>query len=420
MCAWLELVKARRRVLTEHPDFRRLFGGSTVSLFGSSVTTVALPLTAVSYLDASAVQMGLLSASALLPNLLFALPAGVWLSRLAYRPVLVATDLLQAGLLGMVPVLALLGLLEVWQLYVVVLLAGTCSLFDAVAAESFTPLLVPHDRLLAANGLRALSASTVSTSGNAVAGALVQLLSAPVALAVDALSFVASAFWKSRISVDGRFPSPRVQPRETSVRQVRSGFQVVFGHPVLRSITISATVGALAGQLQNVVLVLYLVRELQLPVATVGLVIAVAGLAGVLGALAGASITARLGHGPTFLLGMVATSLAGFVLATAAGPPPVVLAVLVAGQFLRGIGPSLFGMNQQTIRQSLVPSELLPRALATWRVLVYGVQPVGALLGGLLGEAMGLRAALVVGSVVMLVGAATGAAGPLRRLTRLR
>ncbi|GAB3468052.1 MFS transporter [Kineococcus endophyticus] len=395
-----------RLLLRESPDFRRLLGSSTVSLLGSSTTAVALPLTAVTVLQASPWQMGLLSAGGLLPNLLFALPAGVWLSRRPLRRVLVATDLAQAVLSAAVPVLAVLDVLRLWQLGVVVVLAGTCSLFDAVAAESLTPAVVPRADLLTANGLRALSSSTVGTSGNAVAGLLVSLLTAPLALLVDAVSFVVSALWRRRLTVDGRTASSGPVEREPLRRLAARGVTVLWREPALRWTTLAATAGALAGAVQNVVLVLFLARELHLPDVGVGLVVAVAGAAGIVGALVGPAVTTRCGSGRTFLLGMLLTGLAGLVLAAATGPWAVVVALLVAGQALRGVGPAFFGMNQQTLRQTLVPAEHLPQALATWRLLVHGVQPVGALVGGVLGAAVGLRWTLVAGSVLLLLATA--------------
>ncbi|WP_380176453.1 MFS transporter [Kineococcus sp. DHX-1] len=254
-----------RRLLQDSPDFRRLLGSSTVSLLGSSTTAVALPLTAVTVLHATPWQMGLLSAGALLPNLLFALPAGVWLSRRPLRRVLVATDLVQALLVASIPVLAVLDVLRLWQLGVVVVLAGTCSLFDAVAAESLTPAVVPRADLLTANGLRALSSSTVGTSGNALAGVLVGLLTAPLVLVVDAFSFVVSALWRRRLTADGRVPSAGPVEREPLPRLAARGVTVLWHAPALRWTTLAATVGALAGAVQNVVLVLFLVRGLHLP-----------------------------------------------------------------------------------------------------------------------------------------------------------
>jgi MFS family permease len=338
-------------VLARHPDFRRLFVGNSISLLGSSVTTVALPLTAVAFLHASPAQMGLLGAGTLLPHLVLGLPAGVWVERMAYRRLLVTADLAQALVLGSVPVLAALGALRLWHLFVVALLAGAGSLFEAVAAQSFTPLLVPRRRLLSANSALMLSNATVNTTGSALGGALVSLFTAPIAIAADAVSFLLSGLCKARIGDPGRRPvpdGPQEKGRRRLVAEIAEGLRAVLAHPVLRTVTVAATVGALAGQAQNVVLVLYLLRELRLSPALVGVVIAVGGAAGMLGALCATRVTGRLGPGPAFVTGMLLASAAGLVLAAASGPPPLVLAVLVAAQVLRGAGPWLYGVNQQT------------------------------------------------------------------------
>jgi predicted MFS family arabinose efflux permease len=184
-------------------------------------------------------------------------------------------------------------------------------------------------------------------------------------------------------------------------------------------VTVAATLGALAGQLQNVVLVLFLVRAVGLPAGWVGGVVAVGGAAGILGGLAATPVTRRLGPGPTFLGGMALTALAGVVLAAAGGPLPVALGVLAGAQLLRGAGPPLFGVNQQTFRQVLVAPGMVVRVNATWRFLVYGMQPIGALLGGLLASVLTLRGTLLIGSAVMLIGVASALASPLRTMRTL-
>jgi hypothetical protein len=411
-------VKAQWHVLVDHPDFRRLFGGSSVSLLGSSVTTVALPLTAVLVLGASPVQMGLLGAASFLPHLALSLPAGVWVERLSYRRVIVGADLLAAAALAAVPILATAGLLHMGHLYLVVAVTGTCSLFSLIATQSFTPALVPRHELLAANSAFALSSGVVATSGNALGGLLVQLLTAPVAIAVDAVCFLLSAVCRARITVTGPAGEAGRTP-EPLVASIWSGLRAALQHPALRATTVAATVGALAGQMQTVIVVLFLVRELNLSAALVGVVIAAAGFAGLAGASTAVQVTARLGTGPTFILGMMLSSLAALVMAAAGGPLALVLSVLLVAQLLRGWGPSLYGINQQTIRQVLVPPAFLARTQATWRFLVFGVQPVGALLGGTLATLVGFRGTLVISSIVMLTGTAIGLLSPLRTLRRL-
>lgn len=388
-------------------------------MLGSNVTAVALPLTAVVYLHASPIQMGALGAMEFLPHLVLGLPAGVWVSRLPYRRLLVATDLAQMLLLGAIPVLATLHVLSVWQLYVIVLLVGICTLFDAVAANSFTPVLVPADQLLPANSAMALSASTVSTSGAGIGGALVQLLTAPVAIAVDAASFLVSALCKARIRHPGPPRITTTSGRQHLGRDILEGLKAVIGHPIVRAVTVSATLGALAGQMQAVIVVLFLVRDLRISSALVGVAVAITGAAGIIGSLLGVPITTRIGHGPAFIAGQVLAGVAGLVMAAAAGPYAVVLLVLLAAQMLRGWGPALYGINQRTIRQIFIPPELMSRAQATWRFLVYGGQPIGALLGGVLAATAGFRATLVISSVLMFAAAVIALASPLRNLRTL-
>ncbi|QUQ67019.1 MFS transporter [Kutzneria sp. CA-103260] len=403
----MEHVLARR-----HADFRRLFIGNSVSLLGSSVTAVALPLSAVVYLHASPFQMGLLGVATLAPHFVFGLPAGVWVDRLPYRRILVAADIAQTILVGAVPLLAWLGVLSLWHLYVIVVLAGVANLFENVTAQSFTPHLVPREQLLSANSTLMASNATVNTTGSAVGSALVTVFAAPFALVVDAVSFAVAAFFKARISTPG--PPPRATERRLAA-EIAVGLRAVFTQPTVRVVIVAAALGALAGQMQNVVLVLFLVQGLKLSSGLVGLAITVVGVAGVASAVVATPITRRLGPGPAFIAGMLISALAGLVLVLASGPLPVVLAVVGLAQVLRGAGPSLFGVNQQTLRQTLVPPDLLSRVNATWRFLVYGLQPVGALLGGVLGS-LDLRLTLIVSSVVMLLGVAVAVFSPLRSM----
>nr|WP_191909877.1 MFS transporter [Microbispora cellulosiformans] len=401
-------------VLREFPDFRKLFTGSSISLLGSSITTVALPLTAVSYLHASPAQMGMLGAVSMLPHLILGLPAGVWVDRMSYRRTLILADFARAPLLGSIPVLAMFGWLQMWQLYVVAVLAGIGGLFEMVAAQSFTPAVVPRSHLLPANSSLALVTATVNTAGSGLGGLLVTLVTAPIAIAADALSFVISGVLKTRIRASGRTDAHTERRRRSLLVEIFHGLRAVFTHPIVRAVTVAATIGALAGQMQNVVLVLYLVRTLGFSSALVGVVIAIAGAAGILGAVLATGVTRRLGHGPAFITGMLVASVAGLVLAAASGALVPAIVVVVIAQSMRGLGPPIYGVNQQTLRQAHIPPALLSRANATWRFLVYGTQVLGAALGGFFGAAAGLRATLVVSSGLMLVGTAVAWASPLR------
>lgn len=405
-----------RSILARHPDFRRLFMGNTVSLAGSSVTAVALPLTAVVYLHASAAEVGLLGAVPYVPKLLFGLPAGVWVDRLAYRRLLVLCDLTQVVLIGLVPILAAVGQLAIWQLYVVGSLAGLANLFETVTAQSFIPKLVSRQELLPANTALQLSMSSVATSGTALGGVLVSVLSAPFALVADAVSFAISGFVKARIRTAGLTAVGDRPTGELLGRQIVSGLRVVLGHRVIGRVTAAAAVGAFAGQVQGVLLVLFLVRVVHLSSGLVGVTVAMSGVAGMIGAMVATRITRRLGPGPTFILGMFTASLAGIVVAVTPDPVALALVVLAIAMLLRGAGPSLYGVNQRSLRQSLIAPEYLSRANSSWQFLVYGTQALGALVGGLLATVLGLRATFMFSSAIMLIGAATALLSPVRKL----
>jgi MFS family permease len=250
-----------------------------------------------------------------------------------------------------------------------------------------------------------------------VAGALVQLLSAPLVIAVDAVSFLLSVVCSFRIEEPSRRPQAMRSGRPEFWPQLTEGLRQLFGNPILSALAVSATVGAVAGSMQGPLVLLYMVRELRLSPVLVGLALTVAGVASVAGTLVATAFSHWLGLGRKYIAGQLIASLAGFALATAGGPPTVVAILLIVGQLLSGLGFALYGVPQRTLRQALVPEHLLGRVNATWRTLVIGGQTVGALLGGILGTGLGLRPTLVISSAGMLVGLAWGARSAVKSVS---
>ncbi len=401
-------------VLRRHPEFLKLWTGQTISNFGSAITTLALPLTAVVVLKATPVQMGVLGALAFLPHLVLGLPAGVWVDRWPRRPILILADIGQALLLGSIPVLALLGVLRVEVLYVVAFLTGVLALFADVAATSYVPSLVGRGDLMQANSVSALSHSVSSMAGPALAGGLVQLLSAPIVIALDALSFLLSALFVGIIRAAE--PAARRQERRGFRVELSEGLRLVVGDPILRTMIGTASLGAFAGAMQQAVLVLFLVRELGLPPLWLGVIFSAHGIAAILGALFVGPLTERLGPGPALVAGQLGWTIAAILLPVAGGPIVVAVPVLLAAQVLSGLGSLVVRVNQLTVRQALVPDHLLGRTNASRRVLVFGVIPLGSLLGGLLGQTVGLRGALVIGGLGMVLAVVWLARSPVRLL----
>jgi len=389
-------------------EFRKLWIGQLVSASGSAITTVALPLVAVVTLHASAVQMGLLAALTIAPHLVFGLPAGVWVDRWSLRRVLIWTDLGRLVLLGSVPVVAALGALEIGQLYVVAVLTGLLTLLSDTASQTLMPALVPRADLMRANSAALLNFNLASTAGPSVAGFLVQLLSAPFAIIFDAASYAVSAVASYLIREPGRVPA-----HEHSEVRLSTGLRVIFGNRVLAPLTVSATLAALAGAMQGPLVVLYLIRELHWSPALVGVALTASGVAAVAGTFVAAAWCRRVGIGRAYLTGAVLASLTGAALATGLAP------IVFLGQAVAGLGMTLFGVPQRTLRQALVPPHLLGQVIATWRTLVTGGQAVGAAISGVLATAVGIRPTLVVATVGMLTGVLVALLSPLRTLHSL-
>ncbi len=337
------------------------------------------------------------------------LPAGVWVDRLPYRRVLVLADLAQALLVGSIPVLALFGALRLWHLYIVVLLTGAANLFETVTAQSFTPALVSRDDLLPANSALMVSNASVNTAGSAVGGLLVVLFDRTDRDRGGRGLFPGGRSDQSAHSSGGRcFERTAQKSVGGRLRRTAGGLRAPD-----HSRGDHRRHGRRAGwsDAECGVLVFYLVRTLDFPPGLVGVVIAIAGGAGILGALLATPITRRIGPGRAFITGLGVAAAAGLLVAG-----PFVVLVL-ASQLFRGAGPSLYGVNQQTFRQALIAPELLSRANATWRFLVYGTQTLGALLGGVLGSVASARVTLLVSGGAMALATAIALFSPLRHRT---
>jgi MFS family permease len=275
-----------------HRDFRKLWAGETVSLFGSEVTELALPLVAVLVLEADAGQMGLLAAARFAPFLLITLPAGVWVDRRRRRPVLIGSNLGRALLVGLVPLLSGLGLLRMGHLYAISFAVGTLTVMFDVAYQSYLPSLVDREQLVEGNSKLQASASAARVGGPGLGGLLVQLVGAPRALLLDAASYVISA--ASLLAIRNQEPDPPAdrdgEPRAGLRREIGEGLAVTYRNPVLRSMAgLAATYNLFEGAVLAL-LVLYATRELGLSAGLIGLVVS----AGSLGALAGTALTGRL------------------------------------------------------------------------------------------------------------------------------
>ncbi|MEU5219087.1 MFS transporter [Streptomyces sp. NPDC020807] len=376
------------------PDFRRLWIGDTVSQAGTAVTVLALPLVAIGPLGASPFEAGLLVMCEYLGFLLLGLPAGAWVDRMRGRRVMIAGDLGRAALLATLPVAAWLDVLTLPQLYAVGFGLSVLTAFFDIAYQSQLPRLVDADRLVAANVALESSRTVTAAAGPGVGGALIAAVTAPVALAVDAVSFLVSALFLSRI----RRPDPKpVRAPGARLRdEVAEGLRFVFGDRLLRALTLTAAISNLCGTIGASMLLVLLAGELGMSPFLCGLVFTAEALGGLLGSLLTTRAVARLGQ----TRAMCASVVVSGALWLAALPFFHADWRYALACVLQGLGWTAFmtfKITSVALRQRVTPAPLLGRVTATVRFVVWGCMPLGALAGGLLGEYAGVRTALWTG-----------------------
>ena len=397
--------------------FLRLWASVSVSVFGDQISALAIPLAAVLVLDASAAQMGVLTALFWLPHLLFALPVGVWVdSRRAKRKVMVAADVGRAVLLASIPVTAAFGGLSLEQLYVVVFLTGSCAVFYDLSYSSYFTATVPREQVLAANGRLSTSRALAYVVGPSLAGVLVQIFTAPFAILVDAVSFVASALFLR----GARVQEPVHETRGVSpVRRLKEGVGILTRHPLLRGSTgCAATVNFFTFMIQAVY-VLYASSTLGLSAGVIGITLGIGAVGALLGALVAPRIGRRLGLGPTVVLGCLLFSAPLVLLPLATGPTVAKAAVLCIVELVSGFGVMLFDTNANSLTALAVPQRLRARLAGAGRVFNYGTRPFGALLGGVLATAIGIRELLLLAAIGAVLSVVWLLASPIVRIHRL-
>ena len=402
------------RLLRENGAFRAFWAGELISLFGDQITLLALPLVAVLRLGAGARDMGYLTAAGLVPTLLFALHAGAWVDRRGRRrQVMIAADLGRAILLVTIPAAYALGRLTMLHLYAVAFLAGTLSVLFMVSYGTLFVSLVPRERYVEGNALLHGSRALSFVGGPSLGGLLVEIVSAPWALAADAISFVASAFFLGRIS-------PAEPPTERGGRgQVAAGARFILGSPILRAALAAGATFNFFNLMFSALFVLYATRALGVRPAILGAVLGAGAVGAVFGSTITGSLGRRIGIGPTYILGCVLFPLPLVLVPAAAGPMGLVLAFLLAARFGSGLGVMVLDISIGSIFAALIPHHLRSRVSGAFTVVNYGVRPLGALAGGLLGGAMGLRPTLWIATIGAIAGFLWLLPSPLPRLRTL-
>jgi MFS family permease len=397
----------------------KLWTGETISQLGTQITFLALPLTAILLLDATPFQVGLLGTFEFLPFILVGLPAGVWVDRLRRKPILIAGDLGRVIALGSIPIAYELGVLHIAQLYVVAFVTGVFTVFFDVAYQSYLPSLVDRDQIVDGNAKLEISRSGAQLAGPGLAGALIQVLTAPVAILADAISYLGSALFvflirKKEAPVEHHGPDG-AKPRMRS--EIWEGLRYVLGNKLLRPIAACTATSNLFGNLGQVVILIFLARRLGMSPGRIGLVFALGNIGFLLGAFLAPRVARAVGLGRT----IVGSSL---LFGVAWIPIPLLtrssaFPLLVTALFVGGFGGTVYNVNQVSLRQSITAERMQGRMNATMRFMVWGTIPIGAFLGGVLGGSIGLRPTLWVAAVGSLLAFIPPLLSPVRTLERI-
>jgi len=392
--------RLRRRGAARVPEllrdrpFRRYWSAQTISMFGDQISSVALPLVAVLALHAGPAAMGYLAALVWLPSLLFSLHAGAWADRHGRRrAIMIAADLGRAALLASVPVCYALGVLTLGQLYLVAFGTGTLSVLFTVSDVVLFVALVPAGRYVEGNSLVYGSRAVSFIGGPSVGGLLVQLLTAPFAVAADALSFLGSALFLSRI----RPEEPPTEPQRRGA--LLAGARFIMGSGIVRASLAAVATINFFNFMFFALFILYATRSLHIRPGLLGLILGAGAIGGLIGSLITRRLAARVGVGWAYVIGCVVfpAPLAGVPLA--AGPHLLVAGTLFAAEFVSGFGVMVLDISIGSIFAAVIPDQLRSRVSGAFSAVNYGTRPAGALLGGALGTLIGLRPTLWIAAI---------------------
>ncbi|HZR42325.1 MAG TPA: MFS transporter [Ktedonobacteraceae bacterium] len=383
--------------LWKNPDFRCLWTGQVVSQLGSGITGIALPVTAVLVLAATPVQMGILTSLDGLAILLFGLFAGVWVDRLPRRPLMIAMDLGRALLLLSIPLAAFLGILQLGQLYLVAALVGIGGVFFDAAAPTLLPSMIQSpEELIEGNSKLGMADALAEIAGPTAAGALVQLLSPPLAIACDALSFLISALCLRGIRGMESVPSIRSK-RQKVWQESKEGLLFVLREPRLLALVGSAGLFNFTGIFIGTLYAFYVIRDLHVTPLILGVLIAAGGLSSLLGAWMAERVIKRFGPGRVVGCALAFYGITGIFVPLVTTPTSLVIAVLLTSQLVGDMGVSIYQISELSLRQTLTPPALQGRVNSTVQFLTRGVLPPGALIAGLLASLIGVRWTLMMG-----------------------
>ena len=387
--------------LWRHGDFLRLWTGETISQFGSQISQLAIPFTAILVLDATAFEVAALTTVEFLPFIIFTLPAGVWVDRMRRRRILIAGDVGRAVLLGSIPVAYVLGVLTLGQLFIVGFLVGICTVFFDVAYMSYLPSLVERNQIIEGNSKLEVTRSAAQIGGPGFAGILIEAFTAPYAVLLDAISFAASGLFIFRIRKIEQIPTAveRSDGKKSNMwTELKEGLAFVLSNPNLRAQAGCTSTSNFFSSVAFSIILVYAVRELDLSAGLIGFVFSLGALGGLLGALTATRISGRFGIGPTTIV-MAAFFGPTMILYAIAPSGNTAVPLLVTAQLIFGFTVVVYNIVQVSYRQAICPPILQGRMNSVMRFVVWGTIPLGTLAGGALATWIGLRETILVGAI---------------------
>ncbi|GAA2677526.1 MULTISPECIES: MFS transporter [Actinosynnema] len=397
---------ATGKSLWHNGDFMKFWVGETVSLLGTQVTILALPLTAIHSLDATDSQVGVLRFVQLAPYLGLALILGIWVDRVRRRQVMLWTNAARMALIGLIPLLYALDQLTIPALLVIACLIGVASVLFDLSWMSYVPTLVKKpEHYVEASAKMGISSSTADVAGPGLAGLIVAWLSAPVALAVQTGTYLVSVI--SLLLIRTEEPKPVKQEDRHAFRELKEGVVWVFGKPLLRWLAIIGFCCNFSMITTWTMFLLYGTRALGLSSETLGLIFGTASIGGLIGAVVSRRVVGRFPIGPTYFIAQSGLLLGPLLIVLADGPRPLMIGMFIASFFTTYLGLGIAGVIIVAVRQTLTPQSMMGRMTASFRTLLFGGGALGGLVAGLLADAIGARNALVVaaaGSAVVVVG----------------
>jgi MFS family permease len=379
-------------------DFLKLWTGQSISEFGSSVSLLAIPWLAAKELDATPFQFSAINVLEFLPFILFALPAGVWVDRLRRRPILIVGDASRAVLLAWIPLAWALGILTIWQLFVLVFVIGIFTVFFDVAYQSYLPSLVEREQLTDGNSKLQTTASAAQIAGPGLAGGLIVALTAPYAILVDAASFVVSALFMIPIRRRETLPErSESAPKPKMLPELKEGVRYVVHHRYLKWIAACTGSSNFFGSIAFSIGLLYMARDLHMSSLAAGVVMAGFGIGALVGALGTPRFQKAVGVGRAIWIPAIFFSFAGFTFPLTPVSFPVPL--LLFGTLTFGVSSMSYNITQVSLRQAITPERMQGRMNASMRWIVWGTMPIGSLIGGAIATSYSVKTALWVGAI---------------------